>query len=403
MLRFPRRAGLTIPLLLLVHSLGPPAKAQFKEIGPPPFSPTVARQRIRTLLDQVEPANRQQTLDKLNSLTPWFRNILDEELTAGWQRDSREQLTLVMESLADDRVAAAVVEFSWRKRTEDTLKPFYAPLLGHLMARYPESGREFLSDLLGPMPPELSPPQIETVCRILLDMPDIGTWNGSAIQILPRYRATAERLLIEDKQGDDQEKRYRAQMWLAQLRGEKPGVGSQQPIANQPTIARGRAVSPAPDHDAGPLLFPPLAAPSSNTPGDRGPAITASNQQAERPPSLAPKPAPAQPVPPTTPVPTTSATNSPPAQPRQVSPLPTTSQPYAGAMSGTLECSGGPVPQNAEYVFRNLPPLKMQLDYDQKLWEARLAPGENQTQRLILKNKSPGPQKRCVVHWSILP
>jgi hypothetical protein len=314
-----------------------------------------------------------------------------------------------MEPLADDRVAAAVVEFSWRTRTEATLKPSYAPLLGHLMARYPESGKQFISDLLGPVPPELSPPQIETVCRILLDMPDLGTWNESALKILPRYRATAERLLIEDRQGGDQEKSYRAQIWLAELRGETPGVAgqqriaNQQPILNQPSIARGRAVSPAPGHDAGPLLFPPPAAPSSNSAGDRGPAITASGQQPERSPSLAPKPAPAQPLPAATPVPTTSATSSPPVQARPVSSLPAASQPYNGAMSGTLECSGSPVPQNAEYVFRNLPPLKMQLDYDQKLWEARLVPGENQTQRLILRNKSPGPQKRCVVHWSILP
>jgi hypothetical protein len=355
------------------------------------------------LLDQVEPANRQQTIDKLNSLTPWFRNILDEELTAGWQRDTRERLMLVMEPLADDRVAAAVVEFSWRRRTEATLNPSYASLLGHLMARYPESGKEFLSDLLGPVSPELSPPQIETVCRILLDMPDLGTWNESALKILPRYRATAERLLIEDRQGGDQEKSYRAQIWLAQLRGEKPGVASQRSIANQPSIARGRAVSPAPDHDAGPLLFPPPAAPSSNTPEDRGPAITASSQQAQRPSLPAPKPASTQPLPATPPVSGTSSTSSTPISARQASPVPAASKPYNGAMSGTLECKGGPVPQNAEYVFRNLPPLKMQLDYDQRLWEARLAPGENQSQRLILKNKSSGPQKQCVVHWSILP
>jgi hypothetical protein len=77
--------------------------------------------------------------------------------------------------------------------------------------------------------------------------------------------------------------------------------------------------------------------------------------------------------------------------------------PYNGPRSGTLESTGSPVPQNAEYVFRNLPPVKMQLDYDTKIWDARLAPGEGQTQRLILKNKSSGPQKHCVVHWSVIP
>ncbi|HWT80939.1 MAG TPA: hypothetical protein VN648_19290, partial [Candidatus Methylomirabilis sp.] len=317
MIGFPRGAGLTVLMYLLLHLIGPAAKAQFKEIGPPPFSSDVARQRIRTLLDQVGPANRQQTIDKLNGLTPWFRNILDEELTASWQRDSREKLTLVMEPLADARVAAAVVEFSWRTRTESTLNPSYASMLGHLMARYPESGSRFLSDLLDPGPPELSPPEIEAVCRILLDMPDIGTWNESALKILPRYRATAERLLLQDRRGDDQEKSYRAQIWLAELRGETPGVANQ----NQPSVARRGAVPAAPDHIAGPLVFP-SSAPSSNTAGDRGPEITASNQQAQRSPAPAPKPASAQPSPATAPVSIPPAADAPPLQPRQVSPVP---------------------------------------------------------------------------------
>jgi hypothetical protein len=38
------------------------ANAQFKVVGPPPYSPTVARQKIRTLLDGVDPAHRQQTI-----------------------------------------------------------------------------------------------------------------------------------------------------------------------------------------------------------------------------------------------------------------------------------------------------------------------------------------------------
>jgi hypothetical protein len=301
-----------------------------------------------------------------------------------------------MEPLADARVAAAVVEFSWRTRTEGTLNPSYASMLGHLMARYPDSGRAFLSDLVGPMPPELPPPQIETVCRILLDMPDIGTWNESALTILPRYRATAERLLMQDREGNDQEKSYRAQIWLAELRGETPGA------INPPSISRRRAVSQTPDHNNGPLVYPQSAAASSNPTADQRLETPASNLPAQPSPSLASNPSPAQAlpgaggsVPP--------APNSPPVQPPAVPPVPAASQGYSGPMSGTLECNGGPVPQNAEYVFRNLPPSKMQLDYDKSVWEARLAPGENQSQRLILKNRSSGPQKRCVVHWRILP
>jgi hypothetical protein len=70
-------------------------------------------------------------------------------------------------------------------------------------------------------------------------------------------------------------------------------------------------------------------------------------------------------------------------------------------MSGTLECSGGLVPQNAEYVFRNLPAPRLRLDYDAKIWDARLVPVDGQTQKLILRNRSPGAQKRCTVHWTV--
>ncbi len=119
------------------------------------------------------------------------------------------------------------------------------------MARYPERGKEFLSDLLEPAPPALSPGQVETVCRILIDMPDIGNWHQSALQILPRYRATAERLLIQDREGGDIEKQYRAQMWLAQLRGEVPG-----PVDQLSAARRKAAVRPLPDDNSGPSLHP---------------------------------------------------------------------------------------------------------------------------------------------------
>ena len=70
-----------------------------------------------------------------------------------------------------------------------------------------------------------------------------------------------------------------------------------------------------------------------------------------------------------------------------------------GAWSGDLTCSGEPVAQNAEFVFRNLPAGKLQLTYNSRIWEARLTPGDGQTQQLILRNKGAGPQKKCVVHW----
>jgi hypothetical protein len=389
----PRRAGVKSALLLFCYSLAPATKAQFKEIGPPPFSQAVAQQKIRELLSKVDPNNRRQTIDSLNALTPWFRNILDEELISGWQSEKRDRLTLVLEPLADTRVAAAVVEFSWRKRTESTFNPGYTPILGRLMARYPESSQPFLSDLMASKPPQLSPQEAETVCRILVDMPDIGTWHQSALEILPHYRSAAEQLLRRDRQGDDQEKSYRAQIWLAELRGEIPGLTSQASVGHKRTAA----VSGTPDDGGGPILFPPPSAPPQAK-VERGPDQAAGNGPVPPPSPASPAPR-VQAPPAVTPAPIRPA---PDAGPR-AAPLSVAQAPYTGAMSGTLECTGSPLPQNAEYVFRNLPPLKLRIDYDQKVWEARLSPGENQTQRLILRNKSSGPQKRCEVHWSIVP
>ena len=77
--------------------------------------------------------------------------------------------------------------------------------------------------------------------------------------------------------------------------------------------------------------------------------------------------------------------------------------PYEGPKSGTFVSTGGPLPQNGEYVFANIPPVKLLLDFDTKHWEARLEPGAGQTQVLVLRNKGNGPQKRCVVHWTVIP
>jgi hypothetical protein len=292
---------------------------------------------------------------------------------------------LVLEPLATEQVAEAVVEFSWRQRSEATLNPEYAPLLEHLMTRYPRSGDLFLSDLLAPVPPQFSPLEVETVCRILIDMPDLGIWHQSALQILPNYRATTDRLLAQDKQGGEQERSYRAQIWQAELRGETPGS-----YERHASVSRRAAIEmPAPRDSGGPLLLPPPASPS-RTAADERPESVAANRPAP-PPSVNSIPSP-------------QATNSLPApEPPRGTSLPATPAAYNGATSGTLECTGSPIPQNAEYVFRNLPPVRIQLDYDKKVWDARLTPGESPTQKLILKNKSSSPQKKCVVHWSAIP
>lgn len=328
---------------LALAAAGITAHAQFKVVEHAPFPPNVARQKIKTLLEGADPANSRQTVDSLMALLPWYRDIINEELISAWKGDGRANLPEVIRPLADEPVAKSVVEFSWREGRATAFTLAYAPMLGDLMARYPESAKPFLDDLLGPAAaggpmPALSLPEAETVCRILVDMPSVGAWESIARKILPYYRSAAQSLLSQDLQSGDREKWYRAQQWLDELRIDQP----------QPAQRR-----------AGPSL-------ASRPAVDTAPAIE--------------KPA------------------APPATPLPASPE-TPAQPYRGAMSGTLSCSGSPIPRNAEYVFRNLPAIKLALDYDTRNWDARLAPGEGGTQKLILKNKSPGPRKQCVVHW----
>jgi hypothetical protein len=340
------------------------ANGQFKVVGPAPYPPAVAHQKIKALLQQVDPANRKQTIETLSGLLAWYRDILDDELIAAWHKDTRANLPEVVEALADSRVALAIIQFSWREQRQEAFNPAYAPMFGNLMTRFPESAQPFLDDLLRPAPnarqapPDLSTSEAETVCRILLDMPDVGTWRQSALLILPHYRRVAESVLVQDLHGSDREKSFQAQRWLADLKTDPPAIANEQPSPRRRlTLTRPAAVN-----DSTPTGDPTAANAAPRARADQAPTQVAA------------------------PVPST--------------PLPSA---YNGAKTGTLECTGAPVPQNAEYVFRNLPPVKMQLDYDTKTWDARLAPGEGQTQRLIVRNKSSGPQKRCVVHWSVIP
>ncbi len=327
------------------------AQAQFKEVGPAPYSQPVARQKIRTLLEKVNPDNPQPSVDALLALVPWYRDVLDQELIAAWQKDWRSGLTRVIEPLADTAVATGIVEYSWHKAPETAFTVAEAPVLGQLMARYPASATPFLNDLRGSAP-NLSNSVAEAVCRILIDMPDLGTWRKDALQILPHYRQVAERLLNQDIHGDDREKNYRAQMWRRELNWDDPSV------SNQPQITRRKPAAP-PSRQSAPL-----------TTADGRPTLVRPDAQ----PSAASPPAPA--------------------------PAPSLSN---GARSGTLQCSGGPIPQNAEYVFRNLPMGNITVDVDTRIWGARLAPDQGQTQKLILRNISSNPQKKCKVQWSMSP
>jgi hypothetical protein len=134
------------------------ARGQFVQLGPPPVTADVAHQQIRTLLDNVDPSNRPQTVKRLSDLARWYRDILDEELIAAWAREGRENLPDVIEQLADPRVAAGVIEFSWRQQREAIFVSAYTPTLRFLMERYADSATPFLNDLRGTPPPNLARP-----------------------------------------------------------------------------------------------------------------------------------------------------------------------------------------------------------------------------------------------------
>jgi hypothetical protein len=345
----PRRTA-PIFAIISIFLASPAINAQFKVVGPAPFSPTEAREKIQTTLEHIDPGNREQTIQTLSGWLAWYRDIIDEELVAGWKKDTRASLTGLIEPLADSQVASQVIEFSWREQRASAFTIAYAPMFGRLMVRFPESAQPFLDDLLAPRPPELTEPEAEAVARVLLDMPDVGAWKKNALQILPHYRQAVQTLLKQDLRDSDREKSFQAQVWMNDLHLDAPSAAPDQ------LRQRRRAVSP-------------------DLPVENHPASTA--------------------TPP--PAPTVNPATGRPSLARAPAPLST------APTSGTLECTGAPIAQNAEYVFRNLPPGKLQLDYDTKNWDARLLPGEGQTQRLILKNKSSGPQKRCVVHWNIIP
>jgi len=354
-------------------------QAQFKEIGPPPVSATVARRQIRTLLEKVDSTNRKQTVDTISGLLVWYRDLADEELLSAWHGAGRAGLTQVLESLADAQVASGIVDFSWRQQREATFVPAYVPTLGMLMARYPASAKPFLDDLLDParnglQMPDLTPTEAEAVCRILIDMPDLGTWRRDALQILPHYRPAAESLLTQDLRGGDGEKSTAARFWLKDLKwGSQDSVSQTQFPHRRPAFTSQGAESLPPSADSPVISTPERSAPARPT-SDRPTLI--------------------RPTPPSSP---------PPPPPPPVAAVPAPAPAPLRAQSGTLQCVGPPIPQNAEYVFRNVPLGKLHLDYDAKIWEVRVAPGEGDTQRLILRNKGTGPQKRCTVRWSIVP
>jgi hypothetical protein len=368
MSRLPTRFSLrgTAVIACLAFLGVPAAHAQFKVTGPAPYTPAVARQKIRTLLEKVDSSNRKQTIDTLTGWLSWYRDILDDEMIAAWKKDTRENLPEVIRPLADSRVAVAIVDFSWREQRQTAFLPAYALMFEDMMIRFADSPKPMLDDLIraaaAGQPLDLTEPEAETVCRIFLDMPDLGTWRKTALQILPFYRETAQLLLAVDVRGFPGDKRDRAEFWLYDPRSPlRENAAAPEPSS---FAVRGRAPAPAPSSQAG--ARPSLAqAPSS-------PSLAAA------PPSLAATP---------------SLEGAAPAAP---------AQPYNGPKSGTMHCIGGPIAQNAEYVFEGLPPVKIRVEFDSKNWEAYLSQGAaGQTQTLTLKNVGTRAQKSCTVRWSI--
>jgi hypothetical protein len=81
-----------VPSALLLVAASMTVSAQFKETPPAPYSPAVARQKIRMLLESGDPDNRRQTADALSGLLVWYRDIVDDELIAAWRGEKRAKL-----------------------------------------------------------------------------------------------------------------------------------------------------------------------------------------------------------------------------------------------------------------------------------------------------------------------
>jgi hypothetical protein len=354
MIRIAQRAVLSGFVLVAL------AQAQFKETPAAPYSSAVARVKIRALLGSPDSAKT------LAGLLVWYRDVIDDELIAAWKGDARASVPPLMTPLADARVASSIVEYSWREQRAATFTLAYAPMLGDLMARYPASAGPVLADVLGQQTPDLSGSEAEALCRILLDMPDTANWKKVALQVLPHYRLAAQMLLAQDMRASDQEKSYRAQFWMQELRWNAP----LPPTNNQPRLRSRQMTLPSPQTPTQTSQSMPNSIPG------RPHIVGQSAGQSQ--------PADAGYVP----------------QPYIPGPVPMA---YTGPRSGTLKCSGGPVPPDGEYTFPGMPMGNLQVDLEGKPWEARLLPGSGQTQDLIIRNKSASAQKRCTVHWTLMP
>jgi len=151
---------------LLFLLAGAAVYGQFKEVGAAPFPPAEAHQKIRSLLDDVNPSNRQQTAKTLVGWLVWYRDIADQEMIAEWRSDKRAGLGLVVDELGDARVGSEIAA-SWR---QPGLSLLDAPMLEKLFTHFSDGAEIFVRDLL--RKPDLSGNEAEAACRILIDLPE---------------------------------------------------------------------------------------------------------------------------------------------------------------------------------------------------------------------------------------
>src|SRR5277367_3680179 len=118
-----RRIGFTCAFFAEIFAVAITARAQFKDTPPAPYATEVARQKIRTLLENADADNRKQNAATLSGLLVWYRDLVDDELIAAWKGDARANVPGLMGPLADARVASSIVEFSWRQDRAATFSP----------------------------------------------------------------------------------------------------------------------------------------------------------------------------------------------------------------------------------------------------------------------------------------
>ena len=120
------------------------------------------------------------------------------------------------------------------------------------------------------------------------------------------------------------------------------------------------------------------------------------------PPQLAQPPPPSiqpEPVKPPAPAPRPEPEPRVATAPAPTPPPPPSKPAYTGPPSGVFNYSGPGIIQNGEVLVPGLPPGALRLDYDRDKWDHYFVPEPGGTQKLVLRSKRPGTQKKLQVKW----